>query len=159
MRRFTYRDQNDLEADRLADLISRTEPREDPKDAVSGASQEMKDDVNLNVIIKRMGITDGSIPPMATDPSYYGNFMDAPDFRTILDIGREAQEKFNQLPAAIRARFNYDPVALWEFVSDARNTEEAINLGLLTRKPAERQPEAKNDQPAATQPDGKSQAS
>ena len=108
-------------------------------------------------MIKRMGITDGSIPPMATDPSYYGNFMDAPDFRTILDIGREAQEKFNQLPADIRKRFNYDPVALWEFVSDGRNTEEAISLGLLTRKPSERQPEAKNDQPATTQPNGNGQ--
>ena len=45
----------------------------------------------------------------------------------------QAQQGFEQLPSAVRARFKNDPMELVAFVGDNRNAEEAVKLGLLPR--------------------------
>lgn len=97
--------------------------------------QHHAESADLNVIIARFGIKDVSIPAAAQDASYYGDFTDVPDFREALDNTREAIERFNALPASVRSRFNNDPVALYEFVTNAANAEESVKLGLLVREP------------------------
>lgn len=91
-------------------------------------------DADINVLMKRFGVTDGAIPPAVADPKYYGDFSDVPDFRTALDNIRNAQERFELLPADIRNRFANDPVNLFEFVSNPDNTEESVKLGLLKKR-------------------------
>lgn len=93
--------------------------------------QSHTDEVNLNTMVKRMGLTDGAIPPAVFDPSYYGDFTDVADFRTSLDRVRVAQENFAALPAKLRARFDNNAAKLFAFVSDPENAEEAVRLGLL----------------------------
>lgn len=95
--------------------------------------QSFAQDADINTLMKRFGVTDGAIPPAVPDPRYYGDFSDVPDFRAALDATREAQQRFNLLPAEIRNRFAEDPVRLWEFVNDPANTEESVKLGLLKR--------------------------
>lgn len=99
-------------------------------------SQHFAKDADLNEIVRRFGINDGSIPPAALDPSFYGDFSSVPDFREALEQTRLANERFAALPAEIRNRFQNDPVLLWDFVTDPQNFEEAIKLGLLKREPA-----------------------
>lgn len=101
--------------------------------------QEFADDVNLNVMMARMGVTDGSILPVAPDPRYFGDFTDAVDFRDSLDRLRNAEAAFAALPADLRQQFNNDPAELLQFVTNPENTEKAIELGLLsdTRKRAD----------------------
>lgn len=96
--------------------------------------QHFKDDVDLNCIVKRYGITDGAIPPAPADPRYYGDFSDAVDFREAMDRINEAQQRFSELPADLRSRFHNDPVLLHDWVSDPANQEEAVKLKLLTKK-------------------------
>lgn len=96
--------------------------------------QHHAESADLNVIIARFGLKDASIPAAAADPFYYGDFSDVPDFRQALDNTRDAIERFNRLPAAIRSRFNNDPVLLYDFVTNEANAEESVRLGLLTKE-------------------------
>lgn len=91
-------------------------------------------DADLNTIVKRYGITDGAIPPAALNPQFFGDFTDAVDFRDHMDRVRHATERFNALPADLRAMFNNDPVELHDWVMNPENAEEAVKLGLLVKQ-------------------------
>lgn len=64
-----------------------------------------------------------------------------------MNVLRQAQESFMQLNAKARARFQNDPQQFMEFMHNAENQEEAIRLGLATRreKPEEKPPEDKKE--------------
>lgn len=94
------------------------------------------DDADINILVKRFGIDKMPLPPEANDPRWYGDVSDIPDLRTALGTVREAQERFQALPARLRGRFANDPALMWEFVNDPQNAEEAVTLGLLARNPA-----------------------
>lgn len=129
MNRFTWRTQYDLDEEIEAELTTQT-VNEEP----SLTQQQFAEDADLNVIMKRYGVTDGAIPPGALDPRYFGDFTDAPDFRQALDTVRDANEKFQALPADIRNRFLNRPDLLWAWVNDPANQEEAVRIGLLSKQ-------------------------
>lgn len=93
------------------------------------AQQQFKDDVDINVLLERFKVT-GVMPQSVVLPTY-GDFVGVSDYRTAKDALRKANDAFMDLPANIRARFDNDPQKLLEFVSDAKNRDEAIQLGLL----------------------------
>lgn len=131
MNKPNWRHQFDAERDRVErekTAISNHEP--------SKTIQSFREDTDINVLMKRFGVTDGAIPPAVLDPRFYGDFSDVVDFRGALDATREAEERFRALPASIRNRFGNDPLQLWQFVNDEANAEESIKLGLLKRQPA-----------------------
>lgn len=124
--RFKYRHQYDLESEEeMGELAATDFP--DP----SLTQQQYTDEVNLNVMVKRFGITDGALPPAAMDPRFFGDFSEAVDLRDIFDRVREATNRFNELPADLRKRFNHDPAQLLAFVEDPANHKQAVELGLL----------------------------
>ena len=138
IKKFHWREQWDEVADAIERQntdIHNTEP--------SLTQQQFAEDVNLNTIVKRYGIGDGAIPPAAIDPQYFGDYTDAVDMRTALDMARDANERFNALPVEIRRRFDYDPVKLWDFVNRPENVEESVKLGLLRKE----EPEAPKETP------------
>lgn len=94
--------------------------------------QSMAEDADINVIIARFGIT-GKMPENPVMPMY-GDFTDVMDYRTALHAVMDASDKFMDLPAKVRARFNNDPQELMEFIANDDNIEEAQRLGLLTEK-------------------------
>lgn len=144
--RFNWRHQYDDEAD--AKVRAQVDVQiGDPGESMT--QKQFQDDADLNVMMKRFGVTDGSLTPAALDPSHFGDFTDTIDFRDALDRTREAQERFNALPAAIRDRFANDPVRLFEFVTNEENADEAVRLGLLARldPPPEAQPPASEKAP------------
>lgn len=96
--------------------------------------QHFAKDADLNTIVKRYGITDGAIPPMALNPEYFGDYTDAGDFRDHLDKVRNALDRFNALPANIRSMFDNDPTEMHDWVMNPANTEEAVTLGLLQKQ-------------------------
>lgn len=89
-------------------------------------------DCDINEIVRRFGIGETQLPP-APDPTAYGDLSDLPDLRAVLDLARDATERFYGLPSRIRTRFENDPAKLWDFVNDPQNDEEAVELGLLVR--------------------------
>jgi len=104
----------------------------------SMTQQSAAADCDLNVLVKRFGIDQGPLAPVPVDPRYYGEFDDSLDLSTALGRVREATNRFNLLPASLRAEFNNDPGLLWEWVNNPDNWPEAVEMGLLKRtSPAE----------------------
>lgn len=97
----------------------------------SKTQQQFAEDADINVMMRRFGVAEMQLPPMAHDPKFYGDMSDIPDLRTALERVRDAEEKFMALEPALRARFHNSPALLYEFVMDERNMDEAKRLGLL----------------------------
>lgn len=101
---------------------------EDESLAIQSAAEE----ADINTIVRRFGLT-GQLPSGVAMPRY-GDFSNLPDFHTAMNMVRQAQEGFMNVPAEIRARFGNDPQQLMQFLEDDRNRDEAVKLGLV--KPA-----------------------
>lgn len=136
--RFTPRHQYDLDDEHRAGDATITH-FDDP----SLTNQQFTADVNLNVMMKRMGVTDGAIPPGLFDPALFGDFTEAPsDLTDAFARIRAAEDLFQQLPAEIRSKFQHNPAAMLTYLNDPANHAEAIELGLLhTTKPAAATPD------------------
>lgn len=94
------------------------------------AQQSFKDDADINVILERFNVT-GELPSSPREPQY-GDFLDSPvDYKQAMDVVMSAQSAFNALPARLRARFDNDAVKFVDFVSDDKNRNEALDLGLI----------------------------
>ncbi|AXH73024.1 MAG: internal scaffolding protein [Microviridae sp.] len=91
--------------------------------------QEFLEETDINTIIRRFGL--GYEPPVNQMVPLEGDFSDAPDFRTALDLVRGADEAFMTMSAEVRHRFHHDPVEFVEFFSDSKNREEGVKLGLV----------------------------
>lgn len=135
MTRFAWRHQYDADSEEYEGLASAVLFEDQ-----SLTHQSFAEDADINTLVRRFGISDGAIPPAVADPRFYGDFSDVGDFRSALDLTRDAVERFQSLPAKLRDRFAHDPVRLWEFVNDPDNVEEAITLGLLHREAAPKEP-------------------
>jgi phage internal scaffolding protein len=97
------------------------------------AQQHMKDECDINVLVERFGVT-GSMPVAPIEPSY-GDFTGVGDYHTALNKIKAADEAFMALPAKIRAKFDHDPNALLNYLQNAENRDEAIQIGLIDGKP------------------------
>lgn len=95
--------------------------------------QAHKDDADINVIVRRFGLT-GELPENFRMP-VSGDFTGVSDFQTAMQMVVAAQEAFMELPGEMRARFNNDPAQLMAFLEDGSNRDEAEKLGLVQKKP------------------------
>lgn len=93
--------------------------------------QHFGPECDINNIMKRYDMVEDSayVPPMA------GDFTQVPDFLEAQNIVIQARDQFASLPANIRGRFENDPAKFLAFVHDAKNQDEAVQLGLATPKP------------------------
>lgn len=95
----------------------------------SRTEQSHKSVVNVNTIMAKYKKT-GLFPQRTTVPTY-GDFTGYDDFHQTQNRVAEARSNFMTLPARIRKMFDNDPGKLLEFVLDADNRSEAIEMGLL----------------------------
>lgn len=122
----------------------------------SRAKQEFKEESDINVIVKRFGIT-GKMPVGVRMPQY-GDFTGISSFHEAANAIAAARESFDAMPAEVRSRFNNDPEAFVAFCGDDRNRAEAVKLGLVPDVPLKDGPQgrtvpvAPSEPPAATQP-------
>lgn len=94
--------------------------------------QEPADDADINVILKRMGVRDGSRLPYFPDANaIYGDISEMPtDPVVIAEIMRQAQLNFMLIPGDVRQKFA-NTEELYLYLRDPKNHKEAIELGLL----------------------------
>lgn len=112
----------------------------------SMTQQQFKDETDINTIVRRFGLT-GELPNGINMPRS-GDFTDAPDFQTAMNLIRQAEEAFLEIPGEIRARFDHDPAKVIAFLEDEKNRDEAIKLGFI-EKPTET---TRTGDPVPTQP-------
>lgn len=91
--------------------------------------QSFKDEVNINTIVKRFGLT-GQLPQNVRIPQY-GDYTDILDYHTAMTVVVGAQREFAKLPANMRARFGHDPEEFVRFCLNEDNREELKKMGLI----------------------------
>lgn len=99
------------------------------------AVQSGKDDADINVILKRFGVS-GSFPVPNVAP-FYGDFTEIEDYQSALNRVKEADAAFAAMSSEIRNRFDNDPAKLFDFLDNSDNYDEAGKLGLLEPKAPE----------------------
>lgn len=94
--------------------------------------QAPADEQDLNIIMARFGVTDGSKLPYWQDQNaIYGDFSEMPsDPVEAAEILRLGEVAFMTLPAKIRRNFD-SGAHLHNWLTDPKNTAEAIQLGLM----------------------------
>lgn len=114
--------------------------------------QHFSEDADINTIVKRFGLT--GMMPQNLRPPMTGDFTEmVTDYRSALELVREADRQFMSLPPEARFRFNNDPHEFIRFVEDPKNLDEARKLGLAA--PAA-QPPSPAAPPGPTEAPGKS---
>lgn len=94
--------------------------------------QAFKAECDVNTIMRRFQET-GVMDHVNRYPAGYGDLTNVPSFHEAQNKVARANEMFASIPAAIRKRFGNDPGAYLEFVTDPRNQDELIKMGLARR--------------------------
>jgi len=95
--------------------------------------QEFAEECDINILLNRYQST-GQIPNLnEREPQY----LDATgyDFQTQMEFVAGARSLFQELPSAIRNRFQNDPAQFLDFTSKESNREEMAQMGLLKPRP------------------------
>jgi len=90
--------------------------------------QSMKDSCDINNIINRYKKT-GILPE--SKEGFYADVSEVKDYHQSLIQVQAAEAAFAALPAKIRDRFKNNPVEMFAFLQDPKNTKEAIELGMV----------------------------
>lgn len=98
-----------------------------PSGGKSLTDQTAKDDTDIDKILHRYHCGDTSV---SRGVGVYADVSTLGDFASAMAKVKGAQEDFNALPASIRQRFGDSPIALFEFLKDEKNYDEAVRLGL-----------------------------
>lgn len=101
-------------------------------DDVSLTKQSFADECDINKIVERFLHT-GQLPQNVSLPQF-GDYSQTLDYQTALNLVIEAQDAFMQFPHDVRARFSNDPAQFLDFVNNPDNIDEAIKLGIFTKK-------------------------
>ena len=100
--------------------------------------QEFAEECDINALMSRYEKTGMQIPSHMTREPQYLDLSDVPDLHTAMNVMREAEAAFMQLPAHIRLEFSNDAVKFVEYAEDPDNLEQLREWGLA--KPAEPTP-------------------
>lgn len=99
----------------------------------SRTKQSFLPECDINNIVKSYRVT-GQINHMRANAAQgvYEDLPDPIDFQTSLNIIQEARDSFDSLPAQVRKRFDNDPGEFLAFMTDPKNQDEIIKMGLAT---------------------------
>lgn len=79
--------------------------------------QHFKDEMDINTIVRRYGITAGM--PFGRDGGMYGDFTGITDFQSAVDLVRDTEIRFMRLPAEVREKFRNNPGEMVRFAQSS----------------------------------------
>lgn len=97
-------------------------------------------EADINKIVARMNKT-GQMPRMADGEPFYGDISEFTGLQDAYIKVQEANELFMSMDASIRTRFDNDPVKMVEFLEDPSNYDEALELGMVVKRPKVSEPD------------------
>lgn len=83
--------------------------------------QHFKDEVDVNTIVRRFGITAGM--PFGPDGGMYGDFTGIVDYESAVALIKDTESRFMRIPAELREKFNNNPGMLVRFAQDSSAEE------------------------------------
>lgn len=123
-----------------------------PVGDVSLTQAEFLDQCDINHQVALYTRSQQPLPPWPQDFDYdqvqdlTATYVDA------ISAINAVEEAFEDLPAAVRTRFDNDPLKMAAFLSDDNNASEAFALGLVNRPPEPPIPPAKQNTGGADAP-------
>lgn len=96
--------------------------------------QSDKSDTDIPTMMRKFAST-GVLPNVRTLPPGPQAFEGIFDFQSAMNVIRQANEAFAELPSLIRERFANDPARYLEFVHNPDNAEEMVKLGIAKKIP------------------------
>lgn len=100
-----------------------------PEKPYGRTKQSFKAECDINTIIARF-LKTGILDFTSKNQPRYGDTTGM-EYTAACQTVAAAKSLFNELPAALRARFENEPAKFLDFVQDKRNADEARALGLL----------------------------
>lgn len=94
------------------------------------AVQDQLNDVDINTIVKRFGVT-GKIPVLPVPPEF-GNYEYSGSFHDAMNLVALTNETFDAQPSHIREKFGNDPQKMLDYLNNPDYTDDSIKLGLRT---------------------------
>lgn len=98
-------------------------------------TQDYKGTCDINQIVKQWLAT-GEIKHLAQGQPIYGDFTESTDYQDAVTRVQEADQRFMELPAEVRALCGNDPAVFLDLVGTSDGMDQLIEMGL----PAERRP-------------------
>lgn len=108
----------------------------------SMTDQSFKELTDVNVIMSRYEKT-GELVHQARSQGVYADVSGIRDYHESLQKVLDAHSAFASLDANVRNRFSNDPGKFLEFMSDSKNLDEAVELGLMERPKSKGVPPSK----------------
>ena len=107
------------------------DPENNEKD-VSLTEQQFAYECDINNIVKMQ------IPARVNQNTpLFDSVFSSDIYENALNVIAEANSKFEELPSDLRNKFDNDPKKLFDFVSDDKNYDKAVEYGLIKRKPSD----------------------
>jgi len=103
-----------------------------PNDEPTLTQQQFAAECDVNNIMKKYEQT-GELYHVNRRQGVYADMAGFGEYRDMLHAVMDAKDRFESLPAEVRKRFGNDPGNLIDFLSDSKNTDEAISLGLVDK--------------------------
>ena len=97
--------------------------------------QHFAKETDIKSIINKHDRT-GIITHVARGIAQYGDYSEVNEYREALDIVSKADDSFATLPSEIRAMFQNDAGAFFEFATNPNNDEKMVELGLRAAPPS-----------------------
>ena len=124
---------------------AREESRENKKavkfETESFTDQNFKEETDINMILAKYKVTRnpallglGANGEPLKKPQY-GDFGDVGTYQECLEIVQEAQEQFENLPAAIRKEVGNSPESMLKWIENPDNYERGVELGIFEKLP------------------------
>lgn len=100
----------------------------------SMTKQSFKDECDINTIMARYE-KDGVVTHVKEHEGQYGDFTLGFDYHDAMNRVHAARDMFMSLPAGIRTKFDNDPGKFLDFVSDPKNSDAMVEMGLKEKAP------------------------
>jgi len=99
----------------------------------SRTHQSFAKDADINNVMAKFRLTGVLGDPNLSSArrAQFGDFSDITDYPTMVNRIKQAQADFLTLPSEVRAKFDNLVENCIEFISDPKNADEAVTLGLL----------------------------
>lgn len=102
------------------------------KPELSRTKQAMKNDCDINLIVKKHGLAN-LVAQGAVLQKQYADLSMPVDYHTAAGVVARANQLFEMLPAELRLDFGNDPARFLAFASDDRNKAKMVEMGLLPK--------------------------